>query len=297
MTSLSLARTGIGDISPLVNLSSLALVHLENNRIRDISPSVSLNSLTYLNLEGNDISDISPLVGNGGLGIGVEIRLQGNNLDLRDGSRNLEGVWLLGERGVVVYRDPIVGPILDGVTFPDSSLEAAVRQALQRCPGQHVCGPSKPAGESISARELATITGVSSSSHVRNLSGIEHLVNLKSLYLWGNEINDLSPLAGLTSLTQLILNQNHIRDLSSLSNLTNLTSLQIWGNQITDLSPLANLNNLTELDLSENQVANISPLANLTNLTQLRIQGTPPYIGGVAQISDVSCRRWLVSPI
>ena len=61
--------------------------------------------------------------------------------------------------------------------------------------------------------------------------------HLKSLSLEGNLISDLSPLAGLTNLTELSLYYNNISDLSPLAGLTNLTSLELNAT-IYRISPL-----------------------------------------------------------
>ena len=71
------------------------------------------------------------------------------------------------------------------------------------------------------------------------------LTNLQELYLGGNQISDLTPLAALTSLTSLELGGNQISDLTPLAALTSLTSLELGGNQISDLTPLAALTSLT----------------------------------------------------
>lgn len=84
--------------------------------------------------------------------------------------------------------------------------------------------------------------------------------------------NDITPLANLTNLTELYLQNNQIRDVSSLANLTNLTELHLWKNEIGNVSPLANLTNLTKLCLAFNGISNVSPLTNLTNLTELDLR-------------------------
>jgi internalin A len=53
------------------------------------------------------------------------------------------------------------------------------------------------------------------------------LTNLTKLWLngcgnYGNEITDISPLAGLTNLTEINLGYNGITDISPLAGLTNL---------------------------------------------------------------------------
>ena len=117
---------------------------------------------------------------------------------------------------------------------------------------------------------------ISDLSPLANLTTISEL----SLGLSGNQISDLSPLANLTGLASLWLKDNQISDLSPLANLTMLTTLSLGGNQIADLSPLENLTGLRGLWLQGNQISDLSPLANLTMLTTLSLGGN--------QISDLS---------
>ncbi len=128
LTWLELSRNQIRDVSPLASLTNLTMLQLNNmgfpNKIDDISPLSSLTNLTYLSLRSNEISvisslasltnlqwvslynnqisDISPLVENSGLGEGDRVLLGNNNLDLSEGSEDLENIRILEERGVRV---------------------------------------------------------------------------------------------------------------------------------------------------------------------------------------------------
>jgi len=77
------------------------------NKITDISSLISLTNLITLNLGANQISDISSLVETSGLGAGDLIRLEGNNLELWEGSDDMENIKALKNRGVVVLHDPL----------------------------------------------------------------------------------------------------------------------------------------------------------------------------------------------
>ncbi|MEG4057889.1 MULTISPECIES: leucine-rich repeat domain-containing protein [unclassified Microcoleus] len=57
--------------------------------------------------------------------------------------------------------------------------------------------------------------------------------------------------------------------------LSSITELIINDNQIGDIKPLASLTNLTRLGLSGNPIGDIKPLASLTNLTRLGLSGNP----------------------
>jgi len=102
---------------------------------------------------------------------------------------------------------------------------------------------------------------------------LKHMKNLEVLKLSRNQISDLTPLSGLTSLTVLFLYDNkRISDLTPLSKLTNLTNLSLYDNRISDLSPLSNLTNLARLNLNDNKISDLSSLKNLVNLTELGLR-------------------------
>ena len=102
LTWLDLERNHVSDISALASLTNLTTLGLGGSQISDISPLASLTSLTRLELWDNEISDISHLLENSGLGEGDEVWLENNNLDLSEGSEDLENIRLLEARGVVV---------------------------------------------------------------------------------------------------------------------------------------------------------------------------------------------------
>jgi internalin A len=105
------------------------------------------------------------------------------------------------------------------------------------------------------------------------------LSSLTNLILDNNQISDIKPLESLTKLTVLVLDKNQISDIKSLQSLTNLTILGLWKNQISDIKPLQSLTKLTVLVLDNNQITDIKPLQSLTNLTELTL--------GNNQISDI----------
>ena len=123
---------------------------------------------------------------------------------------------------------------------------------------------------------------------ISDLTGLEYATNLARLnlgelfsyWVWPpelltNQIEDISPLSGLTKLKLLDLSNNQITDISALSGLTALETLALYNNQITDISALSGLSNLTSLDMERNQIADITPLSGLTNLKSLELSSNP----------------------
>jgi internalin A len=113
------------------------------------------------------------------------------------------------------------------------------------------------------------------------------LRKLTSLYLTGNQISDVKPLASLTNLTSLGLDGNQISDVKPLASLTNLEYLFLDENQISDVKPLASLTNLQNLFLGGNQISDVMPLASLTNLEFLTLYKN--------QVSDVKSLASLIN--
>jgi len=147
--------------------------------------------------------------------------------------------------------DSAAGQII--VEFPDPNLEAVIRDAL-----------GKPSGP-ISDTHLAMLTGPldASGAGISDLTGLEYCVNVTSLYLYDNQISDISPIGGLTQLIRLHLYDNQISDIGPLAGLTNLRFiLLLQNNQIGDISALSGLTNLTWLYLWGSQITDIGPLVS-----------------------------------
>ena len=181
-----------------------------------------------------------------------------------------------------------IAPILPPpryVSIPDPNLASALRKALRL--GRNARIPQ---------RALQSLTEVDlGQSDIKNLTGLEHAVNLGSLHLSLNQIDDLRPLTELKKLQSLFLDENTVRDITPLRKMTRLKWLSLGGNPISDVAVLSNLpqlvglflvsqnikeitfltnlTNLTHLSLGGNKIEDIRPLTNLTNLTTLWLDG------------------------
>ena len=148
------------------------------------------------------------------------------------------------------------------VPLPDPNLRAAIAEELGK-------SPNSP----ITAVEMTTLRELEVPGRgIRNLAGLQFATNLRRLHLsnWeqqGNDVSDLSPIAGLIELRDLFLSDNPISDLSPLRGLNKLSRLVCKHTKISDLSPLAGLTNLRHLDVSGNaSTLDLSPIARLINL-------------------------------
>ncbi len=90
--------------------------------------------------------------------------------------------------------------------------------------------------------------------------------NVTEIYLDGNSLTDLSPLAGLTQLKKLTFHKNSVTSLDFAENLTNLTVLNFEKNKITSLAPLSKHTKLEEMWCNENNIYDLSPIKNCVNM-------------------------------
>ena len=173
-----------------------------------------------------------------------------------------------GSDTVVVNVAPRVFDLT--VEVPDANLRAAICDELGKAEGD------------VTLTDLEGMTSLNAMDDgVASLEGLQLCQSLDALRLSGNQISDLTPLAGLTTLTTiLLLSDNQISDISALSGLTNLKKLTMDSNQVSDLSPVAGMTSLAQFQARWNQFNDLSPLAGLPSLQLLNLAGN--------QISDLT---------
>ena len=132
--------------------------------------------------------------------------------------------------------------LADIIDVPDPNLARILRRRL-----------SLERGADITKKamlELTTLNTNRPKPEIRDITGLEHAINLTELYLDYNYVNDVTPLASLTKLTTLHIEGNRVDRLGVLTGMTELTSLHLSDNWIGYLVPLAGLTNLTDLTLN-----------------------------------------------
>ena len=156
------------------------------------------------------------------------------------------------------------------VAIDDDGLRAALERSL-----------GLTAGADIAQLDLATLGELFANGvGISNLSGLEHAVNLTTLWLHNNAISDVTALGSLESLTTLTLHNNAITDVSALGSLDSLTALLLDNNEISDVTALGSLQSLVVLWLFNNAIDDVTALGSLESLTELRL--------GNNMISDIS---------
>ncbi|MEG0753398.1 MAG: protein kinase, partial [Angelakisella sp.] len=166
---------------------------------------------------------------------------------------------------LVQFQNPIIDQAvrLELAKGPDEPIlksEAALVKSLYICGNTIMDNPeahSNYCGEHwYSGKRLPQDGTVTDLSDVAKLTGLENLI------LDGQQITDVTQLSELP-LRNVSLCANQITEITPLAGCAELTSLRLEGNPIDDISVVAELPNLTWLDINHTRVTDISPIAQL----------------------------------
>ncbi|OTX98127.1 hypothetical protein BK730_00270 [Bacillus wiedmannii] len=91
-------------------------------------------------------------------------------------------------------------------------------------------------------------------------------------------IEDGTPLAKMTQLTELDLPNNELKDITPLSNLVNLQKLDLEANYISDLSPVSKLNKLVYLSFVANEIRDVRPVIELSKKAYINVQNQKVFL-------------------
>ena len=154
-------------------------------------------------------------------------------------------------------------PLSETISIPDPNLAAVIRKELGLASRDPITQQDMLGLLQLVVRDVP----------IKDLTGLEHAINLRLIRLTRTEISDISLLKKLTNLDWVDLFENNkIIDISPLEKLTNLENLHISWIPIIDISVLEKLTNLQRLSLNRTEIIDISPLEKLTNLRSLHLK-------------------------
>ncbi len=113
-----------------------------------------------------------------------------------------------------------------------------------------------------------------SDNNISDYSPLSGLINLEELCIGSNGVSgtDISVLENLTRLKSLYAPWCGIDDISVLSNMPDLEYLQLHHNNIINIDSLKTLEKLTYLELGSNKIVDISPIENFVQLKHINLQ-------------------------
>ncbi|MCY4513629.1 MAG: leucine-rich repeat domain-containing protein, partial [Candidatus Tectomicrobia bacterium] len=239
LSFLTMADTGLTDISQLADLVNLTFLDLRGNRFTDVSALAAMTDLRTLHLQDNAIDDISPLAELVKLGT---LSLRGNRFTDVSALAAMTGLRFLYLQDNAIDD---IGPLAE-----------LVKLNFLRLGGNRVADVS-----ALAAMTDLRVLNLQDNA-IDDIGQLAELVNLTILDLSGNRINDISALAAMTELLSLQLQDNSIDDIGPLAELVKLGFLNLSGNRIADISALSAMTGLRSLNLTGNAVSDIAVLVN-----------------------------------
>ena len=133
-------------------------------------------------------------------------------------------------------------------------------------------------GKTFTEEEAAKIRhlrfdGSKGSYKITSLTGLNKLINLRTLDVYGNNLRSLSGIEGLSKLEELEVSNNKLKNLSGVENLFNITSITAIGNQLDSIKSVRTLPRLKNLEVGGNKLRNLNGIEGLPGLEWL-------YAGG-----------------
>jgi len=266
---IKISNSQISDLTPLEGLQTLTYLELQGNQITDISVLRSLGNLERVDLSVNQIADFSPLYGLQNL---TALQIKYNATEDVSGLRDIAGrleekdfdpaqpleiSQMGGDAGNNGRQEEEEQEEAVVVTFPDPVMERRVRDAIGKPEGEITTWDTYAVDSLFLNNEWQE--SYDEGSQITDITGIEYFVNLRRLDISWNLIADIQPLAGM-QLEYLRMYGNQVGDISALAGMSTLYNLNIGGNLITDISALATLVNLGELNLADNPIEDYTPV-------------------------------------
>ena len=203
-----------------------------------------------------------------------------------------------GAQGGVVSRAKgiAVGTIQNddgGLSIPDENLRMALADALGKDAGETITEEDlvelSELDWSQERREALVSRGLMAQwwhNEITDLTGLEFATDLRRINLTDNNVSDLSPVAHLPRLQHFNLGgEISVSDVTPLAGLTDLRTLQVDNGNVQDISALAGLVDLRYLSLGRNAISDISALAGMTKLRVLHLTGNP--VSDLSSLSDL----------
>lgn len=106
--------------------------------------------------------------------------------------------------------------------------------------------------------------------NISTLDDIAAMPNLHTLALCNHRITDLSPLEG-SGIVRLALHGNDISDITPLSGCSSLRELHISGNPVSAFSPLLDCRQLTHLNVGDTNIRDLDVISQLDGLICLNV--------------------------
>ena len=119
----------------------------------------------------------------------------------------------------------------------------------------------------------------------------EEYLLIDKIDMAGKEVQDLGPIARMSALQNLNLNDNHLTDLSPLKSLTRVEILRLRHNSLQHLDSITHMTRLRELDAGYNILTHTDAFSHMPQITHLTLNDN--RIIDIAPLSKLRRLEWL----
>lgn len=113
-------------------------------------------------------------------------------------------------------------------------------------------------------------SNINSLSELKGMSSLSHLVVAQTPFTDLSDLN-IDAVSSLVNLETLVLNMSRVRSIEPVRRLRKLSTFNVGGSLVNDLSPIENLHDLKSVDVRDSAVTDLSPLQGASQLEELAI--------------------------
>ncbi len=235
---LDVAFNKIADLTPLSSLKRLRKLNIHSLKSPSLAALAPLQDLEELDATARAVTNVDVIAALPKLRVLHMDYAQVTDLSPLANATSLRELWI-GENPKLTDLSPLSALKLEHLRINGKSgvttLAALASMTTLRELSVHG-GPKLKNVDAIanlvSLEDLTLVMGTA-------LPSLAKHTKLKLLHLEHGDLVDLAPIRGVTSITDLYLDDNKIESIEALRTLPKLTTLRISRNRITDLSPLA----------------------------------------------------------
>ena len=262
---LNLSGNNISDLSPLMNLQHLQWLDVSNNQISDMRPLMGLPSLEYVDASGNYISNTAAV---GAMSKLKQLNLSYNEISDFSGLRNLSNLSFLSLKatglnddalGYLIYLQNLLQLEIDDNYGISGDAVNDMLRYIGNCALSHSALVYFDYVEGNKLRRDAVEVDLSSMC-ISDISGLGNMTNIERLDLSQNSISNIYIFQHTNSrftIKELYLGGNSIVDITPVASIMNLEVLDLSGNPINSAQPLLAMQSLRQLNIQGHQLTEL----------------------------------------
>jgi len=268
LETLDMSGLPLSDISALEGMDGLRRIYLTKTYVADVSALAAMQKLQYIYLDYTPVSSLTPL-----------LKLSDLKVIYCDKSMIEKQAAL-----AFIQARPEVKVIYESEELSVwwETLPAAWKSVFNKLVEVH----DPPLREQLYEISNLRKIDISGNTEIQNLSPLRKLPSLSSLDASSSGIQSVLEIKDMPDLRELNISKTAVIDLTPLTGLAGLNLLNISETKAIDISSVGNLRNLKQLEMDNVQAANLNAILRLSRLEKLFADGVPAIAAMVEKVWD-----------